>query len=48
MLCVHYHYVKTKMLADFQICISVPLRDLFTKYYPFETIKVGATNLDQT
>ena len=23
---VHYFYVKTKMLAEFQICISVPLR----------------------
>ena len=23
---VHYFYVKTKMLADFQICINVPLR----------------------
>ena len=22
---VHYFYVKMKMLADFQICISVPL-----------------------
>ena len=24
-LSVHYFYVKTKMLADFQICISLPL-----------------------
>ena len=24
---VHYFYVKTKMLAGFQICISVPLTD---------------------
>ena len=22
---VHYFYAKTKMLADFQICVSVPL-----------------------
>ena len=22
---MHYFYVKTEMLADFQICISVPL-----------------------
>ena len=22
----HYIYVKTRMLADFQICISVPLK----------------------
>ena len=24
---VHYFYIKTKMLAGFQICISVPLTD---------------------
>ena len=24
-LSVHYFYVKTKMLVDFKICISVPL-----------------------
>ena len=28
---VHWFYVKTKMSADFQICIIVPLRELKNK-----------------
>ena len=35
-LSVHYFYVKTKMLADFQSCISVPLT-YFTALVSFST-----------
>ena len=26
---VHYFYAKTKILADFQICVSVPLKFVY-------------------
>ena len=28
---VHYFYIETNMLADFQICISGPLKERFNK-----------------
>ena len=42
----YYFDIKTKTLADFEVCISVPLIEDKLKLFPSETLLLGAFSLD--